>query len=102
MAEYRVFAPEELVIPGEKVWVKVLKIDRKRRTIDLSMAQAVVPDPPDEAPAEPAAETVPLCPAPATLAPRLRCPSPWHPSDHPWHHWAPTLRGTARSHPALQ
>jgi len=41
MAEYRVFAPEEIVIPGEKVWVKVLKVDKKRRTIDLSMAQAV-------------------------------------------------------------
>lgn len=48
MAEYRVFAPEEIVIPGEKVWVKVLKVDKKRRTIDLSMAQAVVPDPADE------------------------------------------------------
>lgn len=45
MAEYRVFAPEEIVIPGEKVWVKVLKVDRKRRKLDLSMAQAVVPDP---------------------------------------------------------
>ena len=49
MAEYRVFAPEEIVIPGEKVSVKVLKVDRKRRTVDLSMAQAVVPDPPEEA-----------------------------------------------------
>ncbi|MEM7096073.1 MAG: S1 RNA-binding domain-containing protein [Actinomycetota bacterium] len=55
MAEYRVFAPEEIVIPGEKVWVKVLKVDRKRRTIDLSMAQAVVPDPPEEAEANAAA-----------------------------------------------
>lgn len=62
MAEYRVFAPEEIVIPGEKVWVKVLKVDRRRRTIDLSMAQAVVPDPPEEiaareAPASRAAES---------------------------------------------
>ncbi|MCL4119641.1 UNVERIFIED_CONTAM: hypothetical protein GTU68_023326, partial [Idotea baltica] len=48
MAEYRVFAPEEIVIPGEKVWVKVLKVDKKRRTIDLSMAQAVAPDPAEE------------------------------------------------------
>lgn len=55
MAEYRVFAPEELVIPGEKVWVKVLKVDKKRRTIDLSMAQAVVPDPPEEVAAREAA-----------------------------------------------
>jgi small subunit ribosomal protein S1 len=55
MAEYRVFAPEEIVIPGEKVTVKVLKIDRKRRTVDLSMAQAVVPDPPDEIEAREAA-----------------------------------------------
>lgn len=49
MAEYRVFAPEEIVIPGDKVAVKVLKVDKKRRTIDLSMAQAIVPDPPEEA-----------------------------------------------------
>ena len=48
MAEYRVFTPEEIVVPGDKVWVKVLKVDKKRRTLDLSMAQAVVPDPPRE------------------------------------------------------
>ena len=55
MAEYRVFAPEEIVIPGEKVWVKVLKVDKKRRTIDLSMAQAVAPDPAEEIAANEAA-----------------------------------------------
>jgi small subunit ribosomal protein S1 len=55
MAEYRVFAPEEIVIPGEKVWVKVLKVDKKRRTIDLSMAQAVAPDPAEEIAAREAA-----------------------------------------------
>ena len=55
MAEYRVFAPEEIVIPGEKVWVKVLKVDRKRRTIDLSMAQAIAPDPAEEIAANEAA-----------------------------------------------
>jgi len=55
MAEYRVFAPEEIVIPGEKVWVKVLKVDRKRRTIDLSMAQAIAPDPAEEVAANEAA-----------------------------------------------
>jgi small subunit ribosomal protein S1 len=55
MAEYRVFAPEEIVIPGEKVWVKVLKVDKKRRTIDLSMAQAVAPDPAEEIAARDAA-----------------------------------------------
>jgi len=57
MAEYRVFAPEEIVIPGDKVHVKVLKIDKKRRTIDLSMAQAVVPDPASEIAANEAAAT---------------------------------------------
>ena len=55
MAEYRVFAPEEIVIPGDKVWVKVLKVDKKRRTIDLSMAQAVAPDPAEEIAANEAA-----------------------------------------------
>ncbi len=55
MAEYRVFAPEEIVVPGDKVWVKVIKIDKKRRTIDLSMSQAVAPDPASETAADEAA-----------------------------------------------
>ena len=55
MAEYRVFAPEEIVMPGEKVWVKVLKVDKKRRTVDLSMSQAVAPDPAEEIAANEAA-----------------------------------------------
>ncbi|MCY3967758.1 MAG: S1 RNA-binding domain-containing protein [bacterium] len=41
MAEYRVYHPEEVVLPGEEVWVKVLAIDRKRRRVDLSIAQAI-------------------------------------------------------------
>ncbi|MXW41518.1 MAG: 30S ribosomal protein S1 [Acidimicrobiia bacterium] len=41
MAEYRVHRPEEVVLPGEEVWVKVLAVDRKRRRVDLSIAQAI-------------------------------------------------------------
>ncbi len=41
MAEYRVYHPEEVVLPGEQVWVKVLAVDRKRRRVDLSIAQAI-------------------------------------------------------------
>ena len=33
MAEYRVYHPEEVVLPGEEVWVKVLAVDRKRRCV---------------------------------------------------------------------
>ena len=41
LAEYRVHLPEEVVTPGDEVWVKVLKIDRKRRRVDLSVNQAL-------------------------------------------------------------
>lgn len=41
MAEYRVYHPEEVVLPGEEVWVKILAVDRKRRRVDLSIAQAI-------------------------------------------------------------
>jgi ribosomal protein S1 len=41
LAEYRVHLPEEVVIPGDEVMVKVLRIDRRRRRIDLSVNQAV-------------------------------------------------------------
>ncbi len=41
MSEYRVYHPEEVVLPGEEVWVKVLSVDRKRRRVDLSIAQAI-------------------------------------------------------------
>ena len=41
LAEYRVHLPEEVVTPGDEVWVKVLRIDRKRRRVDLSVNQAV-------------------------------------------------------------
>ena len=41
MAEYRVYHPEEIVLPGEEVSVKVLAVDRKRRRVDLSIAQAI-------------------------------------------------------------
>ena len=41
MAEYRVYHPEEIVLPGEEVWVKVLSVDRKRRRVDLSISQAI-------------------------------------------------------------
>lgn len=41
LAEYRVHLPEEVVTPGDEVWVKVLRIDRRRRRVDLSVNQAV-------------------------------------------------------------
>ncbi|MEA3218595.1 MAG: small subunit ribosomal protein, partial [Acidimicrobiia bacterium] len=41
LAEYRVHLPEEVVTPGDELWVKVLRIDRKRRRVDLSVNQAV-------------------------------------------------------------
>ena len=41
LAEYRVHLPEEVVIPGDEVMVKVLRIDRRRRRVDLSVNQAV-------------------------------------------------------------
>jgi small subunit ribosomal protein S1 len=42
LAEYRVHAPEEVVAPGDEVLVKVIRIDRKRRRLDLSVNQAVL------------------------------------------------------------
>lgn len=42
LAEYRVHAPEEVVTPGDEVLVKVLRIDRKRRRLDLSVNQAIL------------------------------------------------------------
>lgn len=42
LAEYRVHAPEEVVTPGDEVLVKVLRIDRKRRRLDLSVNQALL------------------------------------------------------------
>jgi small subunit ribosomal protein S1 len=41
LAEYRVHLPEEVVTPGDEVWVKVIRIDRRRRRVDLSVNQAV-------------------------------------------------------------
>ena len=42
LAEYRVHAPEEIVAPGDEVLVKVIRIDRKRRRLDLSVNQALL------------------------------------------------------------
>ncbi len=42
LAEYRVHAPEEIVAPGDEVLVKVIRVDRKRRRLDLSVNQAVL------------------------------------------------------------
>ncbi|WP_419918398.1 S1 RNA-binding domain-containing protein [Candidatus Poriferisocius sp.] len=41
MSEYRVYHPEEVVLPGEEVWVKVLAVDQKRRRVELSISQAI-------------------------------------------------------------
>lgn len=42
LAEYRISGPEEVVAPGDPVAVKVLKVDRRRRRVDLSVIQAVL------------------------------------------------------------
>jgi small subunit ribosomal protein S1 len=44
LSEYRVRHAEEVVMIGEDVTVKVIGVDRKRRTVDLSVTQAVLPD----------------------------------------------------------
>lgn len=49
LSEHRVFAPEEVVMPGEQVYVKVIGINRKRRRVDLSITQAVLMSPPPPA-----------------------------------------------------
>ncbi len=41
LAEHRVFTPEEVVSPGEQVRVKVLKVDKRRRRVELSIRRAV-------------------------------------------------------------
>ncbi|MEZ5382044.1 MAG: S1 RNA-binding domain-containing protein [Microthrixaceae bacterium] len=50
MAEGRGFRPADLVAPGERVRVKVVGIDRKRRRVELSMIQAALAlaDPADD------------------------------------------------------
>ncbi|MBM3683268.1 MAG: S1 RNA-binding domain-containing protein [Actinobacteria bacterium] len=42
LAEYRISGPEEVVTPGDAVSVKVLKVDRRRRRVELSVIQAVL------------------------------------------------------------
>ena len=40
MAEHHVEAPEQVVTPGEELWVKIIDIDLDRRRISLSIKQA--------------------------------------------------------------
>ena len=40
MAEHHVEAPEQVVTPGEELWVKIIDIDLERRRISLSIKQA--------------------------------------------------------------
>src|SRR5260370_8898291 len=40
MAEEHVEAPEQVVTPGEELWVKIIDIDLERRRISLSIKQA--------------------------------------------------------------
>ncbi|MDQ1466512.1 MAG: small subunit ribosomal protein, partial [Actinomycetota bacterium] len=40
MAEEHVEAPEQVVTPGEELWVKIIDIDLDRRRISLSIKQA--------------------------------------------------------------
>lgn len=48
LSEYRVRHPEEVVTLGEEVTVKVIGVNRRRRTVDLSITQAVLPDIPED------------------------------------------------------
>ena len=47
LSEYRVRHPEEVVTLGEDVTVKIIGVNRKRRTVDLSITQAVAPELPE-------------------------------------------------------
>ena len=40
MSEHHVEAPEQVVTPGEELWVKIIEIDLERRRISLSVKQA--------------------------------------------------------------
>jgi small subunit ribosomal protein S1 len=40
MAAHHVEAPEQVVTPGEELWVKIIDIDLDRRRISLSIKQA--------------------------------------------------------------
>jgi small subunit ribosomal protein S1 len=40
MAGHHVEAPEQVVTPGEELWVKIIDIDLERRRISLSIKQA--------------------------------------------------------------
>ncbi len=42
LTDQRGYRPDQLVTPGEKVAVKILEIDRKRRRLDLSIRQALL------------------------------------------------------------
>jgi len=41
MAAHHVEAPEQVVSPGEELWVKIIEIDTQRRRISLSIKQAL-------------------------------------------------------------
>ena len=41
MAAHHVEAPEQVVTPGEELWVKIIEIDTQRRRISLSIKQAL-------------------------------------------------------------
>ncbi|NNE95378.1 MAG: S1 RNA-binding domain-containing protein, partial [Acidimicrobiales bacterium] len=43
LAEYRPHHPSEIVLRGDEVQVKVLKVNRAKRRIELSMRQALYP-----------------------------------------------------------
>ena len=40
MADHHVDLPEQVVSPGEELWVKIIDIDLQRRRISLSIKQA--------------------------------------------------------------
>lgn len=67
LSEHRVFTPDEVVIPGDRVFVKVIGVDRKRRRVDLSITQAVqsVSAPP----VDPAAKVIESAPPVSEPAP---------------------------------
>lgn len=60
LVEGYINSPSEVVAVGDKVQVRVLKVDRKARKVDLSMKEFVkAPEPPEPEPAQEADEPTP-------------------------------------------
>ncbi len=85
LSEHRVFTPDEVVIPGDRVFVKVIGVDRKRRRVDLSITQAVqsVSAPPVDPNAKVSEEAPPVAePSPPPEPPKAEAePTPAEPTS---------------------